>query len=290
MSNIANEEIAFPVLEAALCSYPRRLHVFPRTKVHEHSFFELAFALEDGAAWDFPDLHKRVTLPKGYWILTPPKTRHAEIFTHHRDPLLGWIGFTVPAGCSLESALVNRAFRAFRCFSGPDHPQKLLDEILREQEHALLYWKQKRRLVLQRLVLTLMRDAKEDEVHPATIDRVIPHLSASLPTYLDNAAYFLAEHFARPSAVTEVAQFYRVSETHFMRLFRRRFKVSPKAFQMDARNAEVKRLLESTDNDQLSIAVQCGFHDASHLSKFFKKRNGTTPQGFRERISKSGKV
>lgn len=290
-STADDTELVIPSIEPALCSYPRRLQVYPKTKVHTHPFFELAFALEDGAEWEFPRRGERIRLPKDFWILTPPDVPHAERFTHRRNPLLGWIGFTIDADSTVGRRLVARAFKAHRCFPGIDHPKTILEEILGEQEHAFDHWKLKRRLALQRMVVCLLRNPNaEQPPHPAGLDRVIPHLTNNLPTYLDNAAYFLAEQFNRPVAVSEVANYYRVSVAHFTRLFKKRFKMSPKAFQMEARYEQVKRLLEQGNQDQLSIALECGFHDASHLSRYFKKRSGTTPESYRKGILSHEKI
>jgi len=45
---------------------------------------------------------------------------------------------------------------------------------------------------------------------------------------------------------------------------------------------EAKRLLFYTDKSAKQVAAELGFEDATHFSKFFKKKVGSTPSGFRK--------
>jgi transcriptional regulator GlxA family with amidase domain len=42
-----------------------------------------------------------------------------------------------------------------------------------------------------------------------------------------------------------------------------------------------RNLLQHTNNSVQSTAIQCGFHDAKHLRRLWKKHFGTTPSATR---------
>lgn len=68
---------------------------------------------------------------------------------------------------------------------------------------------------------------------------------------------------------------------HFLRLFRERFGVSPKAYQMSARVNEAARLLRSTDAPIKAVAYRLGFSDAKALVRALQHHLRVRPADLR---------
>lgn len=75
----------------------------------------------------------------------------------------------------------------------------------------------------------------------------------------------------------------RISEIYFRRLFAESFGVSPKQFILELRIQRAKQLLGEGGLKISAIADACGFGDAYHFSRIFKKRTGYTPTEYRQR-------
>ncbi len=72
-----------------------------------------------------------------------------------------------------------------------------------------------------------------------------------------------------------------MSTTNFYQLFRRETNKTPLEFMMQLRMARANSLLCHTDENIDEIALQSGFADRYHFSKYFKKKTGTTPVEYR---------
>jgi transcriptional regulator GlxA family with amidase domain len=80
----------------------------------------------------------------------------------------------------------------------------------------------------------------------------------------------------------QLASLVRVrSLSHFCRLFRNSFGVSPHNYVMRTRLKRAKALMLSTSTPLGQIAADCGFVDQAHLSRLFRRHVGDTPGAWR---------
>lgn len=92
---------------------------------------------------------------------------------------------------------------------------------------------------------------------------------------------FVAENLDRTIAVGELASLARLSTTHFSRVFKRNFGVTPRDYVMRARLERAKTLLTQTSASLCQIALDCGFCDQAHMSRIFHQVVGATPSRWR---------
>ena len=69
----------------------------------------------------------------------------------------------------------------------------------------------------------------------------------------------------------------------FRRMFKEYTGVSPAQYQLQQKLLKAKELLTSSSMNISEIAYSLKFENAGQFSTFFKKKEGVTPSGFRER-------
>jgi AraC family transcriptional regulator len=106
-------------------------------------------------------------------------------------------------------------------------------------------------------------------------------LSGLAPWQERKVEQFVAENLDRTIAVGELAALARLSTTHFSRVFKRSFGVTPRDYVMRARLERAKTLLTQTSVSLCQIALDCGFCDQAHMSRIFHQVIGATPSRWR---------
>jgi transcriptional regulator GlxA family with amidase domain len=93
---------------------------------------------------------------------------------------------------------------------------------------------------------------------------------------------FIAENLDRTIGVGELAALARLSTTHFSRVFKRSFGITPRDYVMRVRLERAKALLSRTSLSLCQIALDCGFCDQAHMSRIFHQVVGATPSRWRK--------
>ena len=81
--------------------------------------------------------------------------------------------------------------------------------------------------------------------------------------------------------VAEVAERFGFSPSHFFRVFRKSFGVSPHTYMMCRRLVLAQELVVTTELSLAEIALKTGFADQSHFSRRFRNLTGVAPGEFR---------
>lgn len=92
----------------------------------------------------------------------------------------------------------------------------------------------------------------------------------------------ISREYARPIRVEELAARVMMSPSHFTRLFRRHFGVSPYKYLRRVRIMAACDLLATTDLPINVISSRAGFYDASHFANEFHADRGMSPSVYRE--------
>jgi AraC family transcriptional regulator len=105
---------------------------------------------------------------------------------------------------------------------------------------------------------------------------------AGFPRYMIRRIEELMEnHLEGKVGVTEISSRLGYSSSHFFRMFRRSFGVTPHTYVMRCRVAVARQLLTRTDLGLVDIALKAGFCDQSHLSRSFRRFAGLPPRAYR---------
>jgi AraC family transcriptional regulator len=93
---------------------------------------------------------------------------------------------------------------------------------------------------------------------------------------------YIDQNITEPLRVSNLCALVHRTESHFSRLFKRTFAVSPHAYILNRRLELALQLIAESDMPLSQVALRCGFGDQAHLSNRFRRRNGVTPSAWRQ--------
>lgn len=91
----------------------------------------------------------------------------------------------------------------------------------------------------------------------------------------------ISHHYAGRITIATLARCCAFSQSHFMRVFKQRMKMTPYAFVEQVRMFHAIEALQHSAASVAEIASLCGFYDPSSFVKRFKKFTGHTPLKYR---------
>ena len=94
---------------------------------------------------------------------------------------------------------------------------------------------------------------------------------------------FILGHYREPLTLAGLAREARLSPTHFARIFKRQFGVSPMYHVGQTRVAAACTLLIESAMPIKQIAAAVGIADPYYFSRLFRRRTGQSPQHYRAR-------
>lgn len=95
------------------------------------------------------------------------------------------------------------------------------------------------------------------------------------------ALRFIEANLAEPLPLTQLASNAKMSEFHFLRVFKQVTHVTPHQYILRARLLEAALRLKSRADDVLEIALAAGFLDLSNFNHAFRAEFGVSPRVFR---------
>ena len=115
--------------------------------------------------------------------------------------------------------------------------------------------------------------------------RSTPERSRSQPALsrADQLACFIARHYHEPLTAEAIATAHGLHPNYAMALFRRAFGIRMTSFITQHRISHAQRLLVTTDDSILEIALAAGFRSLSRFNEAFKADCGCPPRGYRNR-------
>lgn len=96
------------------------------------------------------------------------------------------------------------------------------------------------------------------------------------------AKEYMEENFSRDISLEEISAFVNLSPYYFSRLFKQEEGLSFVEYLTRLRIEEAKRLLRSSQESIVNIALRVGYSEANYFSRVFRKLEGCTPSQYRE--------
>ena len=200
----------------------------------------------------------------------------AGVLAHHRI-CVSWFHYwdfieRFP-GCDERSLVADRLFvidrRRITCSGGRASIDVAAAILLRHLDHATV------QKALRILLVGEMQKGNAPQPHP-------PGLEPATHPKVKRAILLMEQHVGRALPLEELACKLDLSPRQLERLFKAQTGKSPQTFAKHMRLRTAAWLLTSSDRTVADIATSCGFSDASHLGREFRKQYGMPPVAFRE--------
>ncbi len=138
-------------------------------------------------------------------------------------------------------------------------------------------WRQNKPAVKEECISLLYRVYAEIVRNESAV-----YIPSAYRVRLEGAVQFIADNFADETlSVQTVAEHTGMSETHFRRLFKDAYHLSPVKYLTLMRINRAKELIRYTAYQFSQIAVETGFSNVYYFSRIFKKEVGITPTEYR---------
>lgn len=92
---------------------------------------------------------------------------------------------------------------------------------------------------------------------------------------------YVEEHYNEPSSIEDMANLIHYSKSHFMKFFKTHMNMGFTQYLNHYRMSMAAKLLVSTDDSVLTIAVSSGFDNLSYFNRLFKREFHITPREYR---------
>jgi AraC-like DNA-binding protein len=103
----------------------------------------------------------------------------------------------------------------------------------------------------------------------------------------DQLACFIARNYHKPLTAQSIAEAIGVHPNYAMSLFRETFGTTMTSFVTEHRISHAQRLLATTNNSILNVALAAGFQSLSRFNEAFKAACGCSPRDYRKAHPKS---
>lgn len=174
----------------------------------------------------------------------------------------------------VDALVADRLFvidrRRITCSGGRASIDVAAAILLRHLDHATV------QKALRILLVGEMQKGNAPQPHP-------PGLEPATHPKVKRAILLMEQHVGRALPLDELAGKVDLSPRQLERLFKAQTGKSPQTFAKHVRLRTAAWLLTSSDRTVADIASSCGFSDASHLGREFRKQFGVPPVAYRER-------
>ncbi len=241
----------------------------PRMPVHAHAQFQLT--LYDGGPRRFKVAHHDFAGGPRTSIIVQAGEPHSSVPVD--DPLLTLRTFYLEESLVAEIAASLWGGNATVAFRAP-----LLDDAatvarLRAAHRAL----DRRDLEGEEKTCIALRQLVQRHATPTGPARRIPASEATIATVRE----ILRDRATENIGLDELAAAAGLSRFHLIRVFERRYGVTPFAYQRNQRIEKARAVLRS-GSSIADAAAAAGFSDQSHLGRSFRAVMGSTPGEYRE--------
>lgn len=261
---------------------PDALHNYP---LHWHEEFEIIYIAE-GEGTISVQSH-RYQCNAGDIVIIPPQLIHDIRQNQNKSMLYFNILFKFSLLEQNENSICyEKYFQPYRTGSVPKElyfpPENALNKKIAPHIHELIA-RRKEKYTTDELMIKSHLYAVLFELNTS----LFPQSKQEKSTYtsfsrLKSALSFIQNNFQSELSVQQAAALSNLSESHFMKTFKKLTGMSLIQYVNSVRLEHAERLLQSTDKTISETCAECGFHSVSYFIRAFKKKYGRTPGELRK--------
>jgi AraC-like DNA-binding protein len=262
-------------------------HSMDPSSEHGHNFYEIIYIL----AGEGHHHINRVSLPYhagDLFLLSPEDEHFFDVVSSTRFAIVRFTDhyFTQKRHISNDESLVIRPEELMR--------NKILKEtvlsfdgtcssILRNTMENILSYKCKLDLSNSAIVfyqiLTVLGMVREE------LSRLDANLTQELPMR-EHLLSYIHQHIYQPEhiQVKNIAEHFNIASNYFSTFFRRNFEMSYREYVHSYKLGLIEKRIATGEATLKKIAVEFGFTDESHLSKYFKQKKDINIAEYRKKV------
>lgn len=180
--------------------------------------------------------------------------------------------------------------RAMREITGQPLLPRFREHILPQSEYVSLLRE------LHAMIVHEVREFRKEEVFLLFLGQLLKeNAGEALPeesrdeSGIGAVCAWLEAHYAEPVTLDQLGELAGVSKYHLLRSFTKQKGISPYRYLETIRIGKARKLLER-GVPQIEVALETGFADQSHFSRFFKRLIGVTPRQYSEIFYSGGQA
>lgn len=258
-----------------------KYHQYWEVLPHNHSYYQIIAVLKGGGEILIDS--RRHTLEDHRVFFIHPNVEHA--IPHSKDdiqPQLLDIKFTIN-----DDSLASDLSRLPAVLDAGNFSlfQNYFEQILRESARGEPYSYPCICYYFGLLLMQLLR-AQSGTVSVETPPREISAESSG-DTGLNKVIRFIAQNYATPIVLDDLAKIVNVSKSTLIQTFKTALHTTPLQYINHIRLEKAKDLLLNTDSSISEISEMVGFQSIHYFSRYFKSREQISPAEYRQRYSSS---
>jgi AraC-like DNA-binding protein len=109
-----------------------------------------------------------------------------------------------------------------------------------------------------------------------------PAVRREYVTKAEGMAQYVAQNYTAPICIADIAEFVELHPDYAATLFKKTFGTTLNRFLVDHRIQHAQRMLVTSDESVLQVALDSGFNSLSRFNAAFKDLCGSTPRQFRK--------
>lgn len=125
----------------------------------------------------------------------------------------------------------------------------------------------------------IVKDQKNNFKQFQSLNTVKEETNARLFSFIHDAKNFIDSNYLEKIQLEEIAKESKLSQYHFIRLFKRVFKITPYQYILHKR-LQFALILLREGNSIIDVTYQTGFSNPSNFCKAFKNQFGKSPKKF----------
>ncbi|WP_099467683.1 AraC family ligand binding domain-containing protein [Konateibacter massiliensis] len=235
---------------------------------HFHEYYVIGF-VESGNRY-LTCKNKDYTIEAGDLLLFNPLDNHA--CRQIDNKALDWRSININEDIMRETV---------KQIKGIDYLPKFTTTVAYHSEALLLLRE------LHKLIMEQRKDFEKEEIFFFLIEQLISEYTepakenlSEVSAEIQKSCTYMENHYAEFITLDDLSKLSNLNKYTLLRNFTKQRGVTPYQYLEAIRIGEAKKLLEK-GIDPLEAAMQTGFVDQSHFTKFFKKLIGLTPKQYK---------
>lgn len=234
----------------------------------EATYFTILLTLEGGCSFFFRNKH--ISVSKGDIIFYDSHETHYFEVNNDESWCYFWINFRGASAKSLFNFASENGVRSVPC-KNLANAENIFYKLINLSENQSIHTDIAVSCLIHQLIFEYLDSIAIDD-----------SLTNYAPAWIQESVKFIHKNYNTNISISDLAAKFHISESHFVREFKKYMGYNPYNYVINHRIAEAKKLLLTLDNSVDEIAFTVGFNNTSNFIRKFKNIVGITPNNYRK--------